>query len=139
MFGIRHHGPGSARSLKAALQHLRPDLLLLEGPPDADAILPLAIDPAMQPPAALLVYAPKDPGYGAYFPFAEYSPEWQALSYGLLNGIPVRMMDLSQAIQMALSHELALEAAKQMVGEEFPPEQELSEEELDSHSGRSSD
>ena len=41
------------------------------------------------------------------------------------------MMDLSQSIQMALSHELALEAAKQMVGEEFPPEQELSEEELD--------
>ena len=29
-FGIRHHGPGSARSLLAALRRLQPDLLLME-------------------------------------------------------------------------------------------------------------
>ena len=51
-------------------------------------MLPLALDAAMQPPVALLVYAPDDPGYGAYYPFAEYSPEWQAIRYGLLNRHP---------------------------------------------------
>ena len=34
IFGIRHHGPGSARSLRAALEQLRPDAILVEGPPD---------------------------------------------------------------------------------------------------------
>jgi hypothetical protein len=36
VLGIRHHGPGSARSLGAALAALAPDVVLIEGPPDAD-------------------------------------------------------------------------------------------------------
>ncbi len=36
VFGIRHHGPGSARSLSAALESLAPDVVLIEGPSDAD-------------------------------------------------------------------------------------------------------
>ncbi|WP_170159778.1 DUF5682 family protein, partial [Calidithermus terrae] len=43
IFGIRHHGPGSARSLKAALEALRPDCILVEGPPEADPLLPLLL------------------------------------------------------------------------------------------------
>ena len=31
VFGIRHHGPGSARSLVAALQAYQPDAVLIEG------------------------------------------------------------------------------------------------------------
>jgi hypothetical protein len=42
VFGIRHHGPGSARSLLRALDALRPDVLLIEGPPDAAGVLGLA-------------------------------------------------------------------------------------------------
>ena len=55
VFGIRHHGPGCARSLKAALAALAPDIVLVEGPPDADVALPFAAHEAMQPPVALLV------------------------------------------------------------------------------------
>ena len=44
-FGIRHHGPGSARSLQHALQTLRPDAILIEGPPDANDLLQLAAHP----------------------------------------------------------------------------------------------
>ncbi len=102
VFGIRHHGPGSARSLKSALHSLRPDVLLVEGPPDADALLPLALHEAMQPPVALLIYAPDDPACAAYYPFAVYSPEWQAIRYGVSSSIPVHMMDLPQAVQMAM-------------------------------------
>jgi hypothetical protein len=58
VFGIRHHGPGSARSLLSALDELRPDAVLVEGPPDAEAVLPLMARPEMQPPVALLVYPP---------------------------------------------------------------------------------
>ena len=60
LFGIRHHGPGCARSLRAALEALEPDIVLVEGPPDAEEVLPLLRHEAMTPPVALLVYAPDD-------------------------------------------------------------------------------
>src|SRR5215213_10156203 len=102
IFGIRHHGPGSARSLRWALEQLRPDAILVEGPPDAAEVLPLLAHPDMRPPVALLVYAPEAPRRAVYYPFALFSPEWQALHYGLANGIPVRFMDLPQAYQLGV-------------------------------------
>lgn len=100
IFGIRHHGPGSARSLRAALQQLQPDCVLVEGPPDADALIPLLAHPNMQPPVALLLYMPDQPRQAVYYPFALFSPEWQALSYALAQGITARFMDLPQACQL---------------------------------------
>ncbi|NMQ19379.1 hypothetical protein E4P82_09355 [Candidatus Competibacter phosphatis] len=105
IFGIRHHGPGSARSVLKALAELRPDLILVEGPPDAQGVLPLAADPDMKPPVALLLYDPTEPRRAVYYPFAEFSPEWQAIRHGLQNDIPVRLMDLPQAIRLALESE----------------------------------
>ena len=58
VFGIRHHGPGSARSLERALNDLQPDTVLIEGPPDADKLLDLAVHEEMAPPVALLAYVP---------------------------------------------------------------------------------
>ncbi len=101
IFGIRHHGPGSARSLRQALEDLEPDCLLVEGPPDAESVLPLLAHPDMQPPVALLIYRPDQPRRAAYYPFAVFSPEWQAIRYGLSQGIPVRFMDLPQAYHLA--------------------------------------
>jgi hypothetical protein len=101
IFGIRHHGPGSARSLRQALETLEPDTILIEGPPDAESVLHLVGSPAMQPPVALLIYVPDKPQDCVYYPFAIFSPEWQALHYGLTNNIPVRFMDLPLAHRMA--------------------------------------
>ena len=39
VLGIRHHGPGSARSLLAALGDFGPDQVLIEGPADADPLV----------------------------------------------------------------------------------------------------
>ena len=115
LFGIRHHGPGSARSLRQALEALQPDILLVEGPADkavAD-LLPLLNHSEMQPPVALLVYIPDKPKYAVYYPFAIFSPEWQALQYGLSRSIPVRFMDLPQTHQLAFSVKAAEEAEAQ--------------------------
>jgi len=112
IFGIRHHGPGSARSLVRSLTAMAPDVILIEGPPEANEVLPLAAIAGMRPPVALLVYAPESPQAAAYYPFAVFSPEWQAIQYGLKHQIPVRMIDLPQ------THQLALRAAK------APPEGE---------------
>lgn len=102
VLGIRHHGPGSARSVLAALRALEPDVLLIEGPPEGERVLPLALDPGMIPPVALLLYRPDRPRRAAFYPFATFSPEWQALRYGLQRGIPVRFMDLPAAHDFAL-------------------------------------
>lgn len=102
VFGIRHHGPGSARSLRQSLETLRPDCILVEGPPDAAEALPLLAHPQMRPPVALLIYPPDQPQRAVFYPFAVFSPEWQALDYGLARKIAVRFMDLPQAHQLAM-------------------------------------
>jgi hypothetical protein len=113
IFGIRHHGPGSARSLRRALEALRPDLVLIEGPPEADELLALLAHPALEPPVALLVYAADAPRQAVFYPLARFSPEFQAIRYALAQGIPVRCMDLPQ------THQFALE--KDEVGSQLQP------------------
>jgi hypothetical protein len=103
LYGIRHHGPGSARSLREALAELDPDVVLIEGPPEADGLLELVADPEMRPPVALLGYVPGEPKTAGFWPFAVFSPEWQAIRYALGAGIPVRFCDLPAAHQLAMA------------------------------------
>ena len=124
LFGIRHHGPGSARSLRAALEALEPDCVLVEGPPDAEKLLPLLAHPQMQPPVALLIYDPDQPSRAVYNPFTVYDPEWQAIEYALQRNVPVRFMDLPQTIQIALD----IEAETRAMGLESEQEPPLSPE-----------
>ena len=74
IFGIRHHGPGCARSLVRAFEEWQPDALLIEGPPEGEGVLPLAVDQTMVPPVALLVYSEEDVQRAAFYPFAAFSP-----------------------------------------------------------------
>lgn len=101
ILGIRHHGPGSARSVRAALDADPPDIVLIEGPSDADAILPLAADPEMQAPVAMLGYALDRPERAVFHPFASFSPEWVALTWGLAAAVPVRCIDLPVRVALA--------------------------------------
>lgn len=107
VFGIRHHGPGSARSLRAALEELEPDALLVEGPPDADGVVELAGDTAMRPPVALLVHIRDQPHHAAFWPLAVFSPEWQAITYALEVKITLRFIDLPAANWFALDERAA--------------------------------
>jgi Family of unknown function (DUF5682) len=104
VLGIRHHGPGSARSVAAELDRLRPSAVLIEGPADADPLLALAADPGMVPPVALLAYAPEAPRVSAFWPFAVFSPEWQALAWAAANGVPARFCDLPAGMVLAGQH-----------------------------------
>src|SRR5690606_38863679 len=99
VLGVRHHGPGSARAVRAELERLRPDVVLIEGPPEADALVHLA--PALEPPVALLAHVPGSPSKAAFWPFARFSPEWQAILYGVTAGVPVRFCDLPAAHGLA--------------------------------------
>ncbi|MEY9945583.1 hypothetical protein ABH937_002663 [Kitasatospora sp. GAS1066B] len=102
LLGVRHHGPGSARAVGAALAELRPDAVLIEGPPEADPIIGLAAERDMVPPVALLAHAVHDPALAAFWPFAAFSPEWVAIQHALAAEVPVRFIDLPAGSGFAL-------------------------------------
>ncbi|MFF5494905.1 DUF5682 family protein [Streptomyces aquilus] len=101
LLGVRHHGPGSARAVRAALDAARPRVVLIEGPPEADALIPLAADADMRPPVALLAHAVDEPGRSAFWPLAEFSPEWVALRWALEQEVPARFIDLPATHSLA--------------------------------------
>jgi len=94
LLGIRHHGPGSARAVRRALRESPPDVVLIEGPADADGVLALAGRDDMEPPVAMLAYVTDHPERAAFSPFASFSPEWVALRWALDAEVPVRFIDL---------------------------------------------
>ena len=103
LFGIRHHGPGSARSLMAALQDWQPELLLVEGPVELGGLVPLLLDEALRPPVAALLYAVDKPRWAVYYPLVDFSPELQAFRWAAKSGCGVRMMDLPGSALLGLS------------------------------------
>lgn len=94
LLGIRHHGPGSARAVEAALCADPPEAVLIECPADGDAIIALAGHPDIRPPVAMLAYRIDRPERAVFFPFASFSPEWVAMRWALANEVPVRCIDL---------------------------------------------
>ncbi|MEU9418303.1 DUF5682 family protein [Streptomyces sp. NPDC048272] len=105
LLGVRHHGPGSARAVRAALDAATPRAVLIEGPPEGDALLPLAAEPGMRPPVALLAHAADDPGRAAFWPLAGFSPEWAALRWAQERDVPVRFIDLPAAHTLAAARD----------------------------------
>ena len=105
VFGIRHHGPGCARSLRLALDKLQPEAIFLEGPADAQQVLSLANHPTMTPPVSLLIYPHNEPQRSVSFPLAKFSPEWQVLRWAGEHTIPVHLMDLPMTHRLALDRQ----------------------------------
>ncbi|MCU1368615.1 MAG: hypothetical protein JWN39_4254 [Ilumatobacteraceae bacterium] len=101
LYGIRHHGPGSARAVMRGLEADPPDIVLVEGPREADAIAHLVVHPDMRPPVTMLGYAIDHLDRAVFFPYASFSPEWVALRWAGDADVPVRHIDL------ALTHSLA--------------------------------
>ncbi len=106
LLGIRHHGPGSARSVVSALDELQPSIVLVESPaettpafgwiPGDDA----AVD-VLEPPVALLGYVVDEPHRAVFAPLASFSPEWQAVRWANVREIPVEAIDLPLANTLA--------------------------------------
>lgn len=113
LFGIRHHGPGSARRLVEALDALAPAAVLIEGPADASDLLPMLADPDMVTPVALLTYAEDDPSHASFFPFADYSPEYQAARWAVRRGAILRFIDLPASDRLSNIAEGGMDEAAQ--------------------------
>ncbi|MET7977145.1 DUF5682 family protein [Streptomyces mirabilis] len=118
LLGVRHHGPGSARAVRAALEAATPEVVLIEGPPEADALIPLAAEKDMRPPVALLAHVVDEPGRSAFWPLAEFSPEWVAIRWALEHGVPARFIDLPATHTLAWGNEEEKRTAEGEQGQE---------------------
>ena len=101
VFGVRHHGPGSSRALAAALEEYRPDCVLVEGPADADGLIGWTGSAEMVPPVALMAWQVDAPSRSVSWPFAVFSPEWQALRWAADHGAQARFMDMPSGVVLA--------------------------------------
>lgn len=105
VFGIRHHGPGSAKNVLRALDEYQPDCILIEGPIDAQKVIPLSAHKKIKLPLAILIYNPSNFDQAAFYPFAKFSPEWQAIQYGHKHKLNIQFIDLPQSINLLLPDE----------------------------------
>jgi hypothetical protein len=101
VLGIRHHGPGSAALLRKALDLIDPVCVLVEGPPEGDELIQYVADPDLRPPVAMLLHASEETQLASFMPFAEFSPEWQAMQWALEHKRPVRFCDWPAAVSLA--------------------------------------
>jgi hypothetical protein len=101
LLGIRHHGPGSARSVVKAFDELQPDIVLVEAPAETTAALAWIGDEHLVPPVALLGHVVDQPHRAAFAPLASFSPEWQAVGWANERGVELRAIDLPLANTLA--------------------------------------
>lgn len=101
-FGIRHLSPAGAFYLRQFLEEKHPKMVLVEGPCDLGDTLVHIQNPVTKPPFAVLAYTKEAPVRTILYPFADYSPEYQAVLWCGENGAACRFMDLSTDIFLAL-------------------------------------
>lgn len=97
IFGIRHHGAGSARRLRNALLAYEPESILIELPADSNTLIEELKQTDHTPPVAFLYYDRDQPHKSLYLPMALFSPEYQAILYAFENNISLQCMDIPAA------------------------------------------
>ncbi len=100
VYGIRHHGPGSARALLRALERQPPDVLAIEMPADLQDSIGILSHADLQPPVALAAFEPERVEPALYYPLAAFSPEWVAMRFCVERGIPIQAMDLPATLMI---------------------------------------
>ncbi|MDE6924910.1 MAG: hypothetical protein K2O97_09095 [Acetatifactor sp.] len=103
VFGIRHLSPAGAWHLRQFLTEKNPRLVLVEGPSDLNDQMADITRPETKPPIAILAYTKEAPVRTILYPFADYSPEYQAISWCKEYGAQCRFMDLPSDVFLAMS------------------------------------
>lgn len=101
LFPVRHHSPRSSAALRALLDAVRPEVVLVEAPSDAEPLVEALTDPDTEPPVAILGYRTDGAVGSALWPFAAYSPEYVALAWARAHGARVRLVDVPVGVALA--------------------------------------
>jgi hypothetical protein len=102
VFGVRHLSPMGAWQLREFLDRTKPDIVLIEGLNDATDLLPDVTRRETRPPIAILAYTDTLPVRTLIYPFATYSPEYQAIRWAHAHKVQVEFCDLPSAIFLGL-------------------------------------
>lgn len=116
---IRHHSPACAWHLRAAIAELAPAAILIEGPAEYDALIPLLTHAETRPPVAIVSIVDGEARRTvSYFPFCAHSPELVALGEAAARGTPARFIDLPATDKAMLAEPGETETGAQLVDEQ---------------------
>lgn len=99
-FGIRHFSPAGAYFVRKFLNENRPDVVLIEGPADFDFLMDDIVSKNLLPPFAIMAYTKEVPIETVLYPFAVYSPEYQAILWARENNKECHFFDLESNIML---------------------------------------
>ncbi len=102
IFGVRHLSPAGAWHLRRFLDEKKPRLVLVEGPSDLNDQMENLTRRETKPPIAILAYTKEPPIRTILYPFAEYSPEYQAFLWCREHRTACRFMDLPSDVFLSL-------------------------------------
>ncbi len=110
-FPVRHHSPTAARHVRSAIAERRPRVLFIEGPSEANDLVPFLVDRQTRPPVAIYSSyrdddnllglagmaspAPDIPArFAFWYPLLAYSPEYVAMQAAAEINAEVVLIDL---------------------------------------------
>ena len=102
---VRHHSPRTTAVLERFFDRVRPELVLVEGPEDATALVDILCDKDTEPPVALLGYRTDGTPSSSLWPFAAYSPEYAALGWARRNGARAQFIDIPSGVSLAVDRD----------------------------------
>lgn len=102
LFPVRHHSPVCSYQLLRTIQQFGPDIILVEGPENANELIPVLTHEGTRLPVAFYYFfkdrkklvSEAGEDYKCYYPFLNASPEYNALKEAERLQIPARFIDL---------------------------------------------
>lgn len=102
---VRHHSPRASAFVRAELDRLAPDVVMIEAPADAGDLVPVIVDPETRPPVAILGYRTDGPTHSVMWPFATYSPEYVAMAWAHARGARIELIDVPIGTALAITRD----------------------------------
>lgn len=130
---IRHHSPACAYAVQKLITDIKPTHVLIEAPASFYPKLTELIDPNTKPPIAILCQTQVtaidsdlvNPSadlansltHSVFYPFCQYSPEWQAIMLANAQGAKIQFIDLPVYEQM--QNKMAPQQGQSLLNEHY--------------------
>lgn len=137
-FGVRHFSPACAYYVREFLDKVSPKLVLIEGPSDLSGLIGQLCAKEAVLPAAILAYTEEPPIRTVLYPFAEFSPEYQAIIWARKHGAEVRFCDIPSSCALEYYVRRA-ESEEEAENEPDPQERESVYERIEQMTGLDND
>ena len=111
IFPVRHHSPRTSATLRAFLDATQPEVVMVEAPGDAGAVIERLFDADTEPPVAILGYRTEGAPASGLYPLASYSPEYVAMRWAHEHGARIECIDITTGQRIVYDERAAALAA----------------------------